>query len=54
MPGLTLFGCKKKYIVFTKIKNLKKIVAGERIENLDFNLGKVDLLLPKHIYHEKS
>ena len=25
MPGLTLFGCKKKYIVFTKIKKLKKI-----------------------------
>jgi len=35
MPGLTLFGCKKKYIVFTKIKKLKKIGAGERIQNLD-------------------
>ena len=24
MPGLTLFGCKKKYIIFTKIKNIRR------------------------------
>jgi len=41
MPGLTLFGCKKKYIIFTKIKKLIKIGADERIRTLDFNLGKV-------------
>ena len=41
MPGLTLFGCKKKYIIFTKIKKLGKIGAGEGIRTLDFNLGKV-------------
>ena len=41
MPGLTLFGCKKKYIIFTKIKKLVKFGAGEGIRTLDFNLGKV-------------
>jgi len=35
MPGLTLFGCKKKHIIFTKIKKLRKIGAGERIRTLD-------------------
>jgi hypothetical protein len=35
MPGLTLFGCKKKYIIFTKIKKLVKIGAGEGIQTLD-------------------
>ena len=31
MPGQTLFGCKKKYIIFTKIKKLEKIGAVEGI-----------------------
>ncbi len=38
MPGLTLFGCKKKYIIFTKIKKLEKIGAGEGIRALDLQI----------------